>query len=221
VNAYRFELGKVDVPVVVERMLTRLAQIDGELCARVAEGLGLPVPGVDPLVGGVETSPALAMVTGEAYPVDGRVVQILANDGSDLVGIRQLQEAFLHAGVATHVVAPHKGAIAGGGRRRADELTVDRSFLTACSAEADAVVIAGGSDLAEIPAVITYVQEAYRHHKTIGAWGDGVELLAAAGISTAAAGVAAGDRATKALARTVIRGLSVHRHWERGAEGSV
>ena len=35
-------LGKVDVPEVVDRMLTRLAHIDSGLCARVAAGLELP-----------------------------------------------------------------------------------------------------------------------------------------------------------------------------------
>ena len=40
-----------------------------------------------------------------------------------------------------HVVATHKGAIAGAGRR-GDELTVDRSFHTASSAEADGIIVA-------------------------------------------------------------------------------
>ena len=39
--------------------------------------------------GGLEASPALAMVTENVFPVDGRVVQILANDGCDLAGIRR------------------------------------------------------------------------------------------------------------------------------------
>ena len=72
-------------------------------------------------------------------------------------------------------MATHKGAIAGG--RRGDELLVDRSFHTASPAEADAVVVAGGAGLADDPAVITYLQSAYRHHKPIAAWGDGTELL--------------------------------------------
>ncbi len=200
---------------VVDRMLIRLAQIDSGLCARVAEGLGLPPPDVEQAVGEAPPSPALAMVTGEAYPVDGRVVQILANDGCDLAGIRQLREAFLSEGIAVHVVAPHKGAIAGGGRRRVDELTVDRSFLTASSTEADAVVIAGGAGLAQVPAVVTYVQEAYRHHKTIGGWGDATDLLAAAGIDTHEPGVEVTDRATKSTARAIMRAVSRHRHWNR------
>ena len=44
VDAYTFELGKVDVPAVVERMVGRLAFVDLELARRVCFGLGLPVP---------------------------------------------------------------------------------------------------------------------------------------------------------------------------------
>src|SRR5688572_14645467 len=112
VNAYTFELGKVEVQGVVERMVGRLFLIAEELGLRVSIGLGLPAPtptlsavplGADgdrdssdeapvpDASGGLDASPALAMVTDNVYPVDGRVVQILANDGCDLAGIRLLQ----------------------------------------------------------------------------------------------------------------------------------
>ena len=112
------------------------------------------------------------------------------------------------------MVATHKGAISGGGRK-ADELTVDRSFHTASSAEADGLVVAGGAGLAADPAVITYVQSAYRHFKPIGAWGDGAELLSASGITAGEPGVFVAERATKAFTKSIIDGLSVHRHWDR------
>jgi catalase len=206
---------------VVDRMILRLAQVDTELCARVAEGLGLVVPDVEVLAQPAAPSPALAMVTDVRYPVDGRVVQILANDGADLAGIRAARDQLVAAGLAVHVVAPHKGAIAGGGRRRGDELTVDRSFLTACSAEADALIIAGGTALAGIPAVVTYVQEAYRHHKTVGAWGDGATVLDAAGIPAAEPGVVVGDRPSKSLVNSVLAGLGGHRHWDRAPQAAT
>jgi catalase len=154
------------------------------------------------------------MVSTNVYPVDGRVVQILANDGADLAGIRALQAAILAAGAVPHVVATHKGAIRGGGRK-SDELTVDRSFHTASSAEADGLVVAGGAGLATDPAVITYVQSAYRHFKPIGAWGDGADLLSASGITAGEPGVFVAERATKAFTKSIIDGLSVHRHWDR------
>ena len=228
VDAFTFELGKVDVPAVVQRMVGRLALIEPELADRVCFGLGLPgpvpvddataaAPATDEVpdpTGGVDASPALAMITDGAFPVDGRIVQIVANDGADLAGIRAVQTAVLAAGAASHVIATHKGAIVGR-RRGSDALPVDRSFLTASSAEADAVVVAGGADLAADAAAITFVQAAYRHHKTVAAWGDGGDLLAAAGVPTDAPGVAVADKATKAFAKSVIDALAVHRHWQR------
>jgi catalase len=241
VDAYTFELGKVEVPGVVERMVSRLALVDAALAQRVCFGLGLPAPlpadmagapGVDPdndherdsgelepgfvpdATGGLESSPALAMVTENTHPVDGRVVHILTNDGCDLAGVRVVQTALLAAGAVPHVIATHKGAITGGGRR-ADEMVVDRSFHTASSAEADAVVVAGGTGLHANPAVLTYVQSAFRHFKPLAAWGDGSELLTGAGIDTAAPGVLAAEKANRTFAKDLLASMAVHRHWQR------
>src|SRR5688572_18072176 len=43
VSAFRFELGKVEVPDIRERMVTILNEIDSQLAERVASGLGLAV----------------------------------------------------------------------------------------------------------------------------------------------------------------------------------
>lgn len=228
VDAYTFELGHVDVPAVVERMVLRLSLVDVGLAARVCVGLGLPAPTVptestdDPPAadgepspdasGGLDASPALAMVTDETFPVDGRVVQILANDGCDLNGIRALQAAIIAAGATPHVVATHKGAIRG---RRGDELTVDRSFHTASAAEADAVVVADATGLADDPAAIVWIQTTYRHCKPIAAWGDGSQLLANAGVPDGAAGVAIAQKANNTFAKAVLAAIGKHRHWAR------
>jgi catalase len=239
VDAYTFELGKVEVPLVVERMVARLAIIDERLARRVAFGLGVTVPeapiadpaslspGADALrgnggddatnvesTGGLDSSAALAMVTTESFPVDGRVVHILANDGCDLVGVRSIRAAVLAAGAVPHVIATHKGNIVGSGRRPG-ELLVDRSFHTSSSAEADAVVVASGTGLAANPAAMTYVQAAYRHYKPVAAWGDGAELLAGAGIDLEAPGVVVSERVNKAFGSSIIAALRVHRHWDR------
>ena len=44
VGAYSFELSKVERKFIRERQLGILANIDSELCARVADNLGLPAP---------------------------------------------------------------------------------------------------------------------------------------------------------------------------------
>src|SRR3954468_13433174 len=214
-DAFTFELGRVDVPAVVERMLMRLAFVDAELARRVSVGLGMPVLTDRATVADdVEPSPALCMIDANVYPVDGRVVQILAADGADLAGIRGLKDELMAATATAHVIAPRKGSILGNGRR-ADELTVDRSFHTASSVQADAIVVAGGSALADQPAVIAYIQTAYRHFKTIGAWGNGVEVLMAAGIDADEPGVVIVDRFSKRFAGSLIEAMGSHRHWER------
>ena len=66
------------------------------------------------------------------------------------------------------------------------------------------------------PALITFVQSAYRHCKPIAAWGDGVEVLAAAGIAPDAPGVVVVEKKpTKAFGKQLLDALAVHRHWER------
>jgi catalase len=110
------------------------------------------------------------------------------------------------------VVATHKGAIANDDQ----ELTVDRSFLTSSSAEADAVVVAAGTTLPGNPVALTYLQSAYRHHKSIGAWGDGADLLEEAGIESGRPGVVVGMDAD-GVVDALVNALSVHRHWERAA----
>jgi catalase len=211
VDAYTFELGKVDVPAVVDLMVSRLGRIDGELAARVAVGLGLPAPQVDVDDPGAGESPALSMVTEDVHPVDGRVVHVLASDGCDLAGLAVVTDSLLASGVTPHVIATHKGAITDGA---GNEHTVDRSFHTASSAEADGIVVASGTTLRDDPAVQTYIQSAYRHFKTIGAWGDGTEVLEAAGVARGAPGVVDAPNAAD-LPEAVVQALSVHRHWER------
>jgi catalase len=226
VDAFTFELGHVEVPAVVERMLTRLTAVDGELARRVSVGLGMPAEarpdggigigiappgegGAGPLI----ESPALAMISTQAYPVDGRVVQILAGHGADLAGIRSVRDTLMGGAAVPHVVAAHKGAILG--RRRGDELTVDRSFHTASPAEFDALVIAHGAGLAAVPVAIEWVRTAYRHLKPIAVWGDGTELLAAAGIAPDAPGVIVVDKVGKRFVADLTAAMAMHRVWDR------
>ena len=226
VDAFTFELGHVEIPAVVDRVLSRLGAVDSELARRVGVGLGVAVElrpdggiglgiasagegGAGPLV----DSPTLAMITAQAFPVDGRVVQILAGDGADLNGIRLLRDALVAAGAVPHVVAPHKGSITG--RRRAEEYTVDRSFHTASPVELDAIAIAGGAGLGASPAAIEWVRVAYRHLKPILVWGDGVDVLAAAGVPADAAGVLVVDKVGKRTAADLLAHLAMHRVWDR------
>ena len=221
VDAFTFELGHVDVQAVVELMLDRLVLVDVDLARRVGVGLGL-TPGsteglqIDPNPNVLAPSPALSMNTTATFPLDGRVVHILATDGADLAGIRAVHKALTAAGAVPQVVATHLGQISGPGRKP-DTLTVDWSFHTANPALPDAVIVASGTTLATNPGVITYLQTAYRHFKTIAAWGDGTGIVDNAGITLDDPGVVASDKANGKFAKAIVTALSQHRHWARAA----
>ncbi|MFF7331748.1 catalase [Streptomyces sp. NPDC008150] len=229
VAAYTFELNKCWEQAIKERALLVLANIDGELCAQVAAGLGLPAPQASVAVPAVEPSPALSQLGG-TWPVDGRIIGIVTDGSDDLDGVRQVRRAVLEAGMVPLVVAPAGGKLDAEG----DPVTVQRTFATARSIEFDAVLVAGspapGADAygardAKVddtatavtgvdPRVLLLLTEAFRHGKAVGAWGTGVDAVQAAGLPADAAGLVTGETGTAVL-DTVTTLLGEHRAWDR------
>ncbi|MFF4428059.1 catalase [Streptomyces sp. NPDC001513] len=228
IAAYTFELNKCYEQVIKERVLGVLANIDAELCAEVAAGLGLPAPAPTERVTDVDPSPALSQVGG-VWPVDGRVVGIVADPASDLGAVRAVREAVLDAGMVPLVIAPTGGTLG----TKKTQVTVQRTFATARSVEFDALLFAGtpeaGADAYGArdakagtqqpgsrpdPRVLMLLTEAYRHGKAVGGWNDAAQLFELAGIGTNEPGVAYRDTAAAAL-EGLVRGLAEHRAWDR------
>jgi catalase len=211
-EAFTFELGKVYSKEIKQRELDVLARVDGDLATMVAAGIGLPAPKEQAVVD-ITPSPALAQVTGDRYPVAGRKVGLIAGVGSDLEGVNQLIRALNRVGVTGLVIAPVAGTL-GTGR---NAVAVDRTPLTARSIEFDAVVIAGGTAPSDEIKTTVLLQEAFRHCKALGAWGDGSAVLAAVGIAADAPGVVVSDSVAKPFVDALVVALGMHRAWERAA----
>jgi catalase len=231
IAAYTFELNKCYEQAIKERALKVLANIDGELCAQVAAGLGLPVPEPESPLADPQPSPALSQL-GRRWPLDGRIIGIVTGGDDDLDGVRSVRAAVLDAGMVPLVIAPVGGTLGADG----DPVTVQRTFATVRSTEVDAVLVAGaplpaadalGARDAKVddaagavtgldPRVLLLLTEAYRHGKAIAAWGGGGAALEAAGIDVTAPGVTTGDGAVAALER-VGELLTEHRVWDRFA----
>jgi catalase len=223
VLAYTFELGKCYEQAVKERQLLALANIDAELCAKVAQGLGLPAPERTVEYAEPDASPALSQV-GEEWPADGRMVGIVVDPDGDTGGADDVRRAVLAAGMVPLVIGPHGGDLGGG-------LIAQRTFGTARSVEFDAVLVAGAAPPAPDaavardtkagtpsgatdPRVTLLVQECFRHSKAVGAWGDGRGVLEAS--ACAGAGVVVGADPAEVFAE-VQELMSTHRVWERFA----
>jgi catalase len=215
--AFSFELGKVEVAHVRARMLRNLAEVDADLVERVAAALGMPAP--VPEAGGPDDdapiSPALSQIAADPTPTDGRVVAVLAADGVDAEGLAVLIEKVAAGGARVVVVAPHLGLLES---EQGTPVPAPKALLTAQSVEFDAVLVAGGAGATTImtePLAAVFVQEAYRHLKTIAAWGDGVEALAAFGIPHDAPGVVTAPDSSARFMKSIVETLGAHRHWDR------
>jgi catalase len=210
VEAYTFELGKCYEQAIKERGLEVLAQIDTDLCRQVAQGLGLPAPKGKPVKKPL-VSPALSMVSTEPGPITGRVIGVVAGSGSDLAGINRLRKAIEAKGAILRVIASH-GGVLGEGR---NQQVVERTMLTTRSIEFDAIVVAGGTAGLHDIKLSLLLQEAFRHCKALGAWGDGAQVLTDAGIDTGVPGVVVGKKSDDDLIAMLVDAVGRHRAWDR------
>jgi hypothetical protein len=222
VRAFTFELGKRYEQAIKERELMILANVDSELCAEVAAGLGLPAPKPSRTPRKIMPSPALSQL-GRTWPVDGRIVGIVV-DPAQLAGVRQIRDAVSGAGMVPLLVAPRGGVLDG-------ELVAQRTFLTARSVEFDVLLLAAAPPPAADasgdakagnpehpssvdPRVVLMVQECFRHAKAIGAWGTGTAALDAAGRTATDPGIVVDDDPDTVL-KQVTTLLGSHRVWDR------
>jgi catalase len=239
VAAFRFELSKVEVPDIRQRMVDNLAHVDLKLAARVAAPLGIKPP--DPkaaagrlgfrdyrITSKVEEDPALRMVGRPGGTAKTRKVAILVADGVEAGALKRLQQDLADAGAQCKLVAPHLGTVSTSSGR---QLPVDHTFSNAPSVMFDAVLIPGGSDsvatLGGMGEAVHFVLEAYKHCKAICAVNGGAQLLGTLGfslgkdpeqVSVPTPGVLIADarKVTDGqVSQDFLAAIALHRHWDR------
>jgi len=233
VGGFRFELSKLTVPAIRERMLASLVNVSAEMAAKIADGLGMKVPEAMPkaLVKSqppeVLKSPALSLT---ALPGDGgirsRKVAILVADGVEGASIVAVQAALTTAGAVACVIAPRLGPVQ---TADGESLVATATLENSPSVLFDALVLPDGNDgvglLAGYGQTQEFVTNQYRHGKTILALGASQVLLDQAGISiTLASGkpdpgilLAGGDTLGDGVAAFIVA-AGKHRHPARDTE---
>ena len=190
VGAFRFELSKVTVPAIRERMLASLVNVSSELASTVAGGLGMEVPKAmpkalsNPPAPEVKISPALSLraLPGECG-IRTRQVAFLVANGVHRASIAAIHDAVAAGGAVAHYVGIRVGKfVAGDG----GEIEANKSMENAPSVLFDALVLPDGEEAAAMLArdghTMEYVNDQFRHCKTILALGSGRSLLEKAGI---------------------------------------
>ncbi len=183
--ALRFELSKVTVPAVRERVLASLLNVSQELASAVAADLGMDLPAplpkalANPVAPEVNVSPALSLMAlpGERG-IRTRKVAVLIANGVEGESIASLQAALLDAGAVPRLIGPHLGTFT---TASGDTLEADASLENEPGFLFDALVLPDGDDavetLSKIGLTMEFVKDQYRHCKTILALGASSELL--------------------------------------------
>lgn len=235
INAYRFELSRVTVPAIRVRLLSMLANVDAELAAGVAKGLGMEVPApmpraTDATPPAYAPSPALSLLARPGSDgIKGRKVAIIASHGVDAASVQAVYEDLLSAGAVPRVVGPYLGQLKGADGAMLD---VEISFEAGPGVLYDAVVIADGADSArslQMEAIaLDFVRQQYNHCKPILAIGAGAEVLKKLGVQTTLPSgqgdpsLWMADAASLKAALTEFKGaLGAHRNFQREAEGAM
>ena len=134
-NAFRFELSKVTVPAIRERVVASLINAAPDLAARLAQDLGMELPAAmpkaldKPAPAEVETSPALSLM---ARPGDGgirtRKVAVLVANGVEGASLGKLVSSLVAAGAVPRLVGARLGTYVGaGGEKFAADATMENS----------------------------------------------------------------------------------------------
>lgn len=187
INAFRFELTRVQTPAVRARVVSLLVNVDALLAKCVADGLGIELPPAMPLASDLPIpsyppSPALSLLTRPGVTgIATRRVAMLVCDGVEQQCVSAIYDDLLQEGAVPRLVGARLGKI-----KTAEGTTLDIEITLEAGPAVlyDGVIIMqGDASLPRSADPLEFVRQQHRHCKPIYAVGGGM-LIAAAGIPT-------------------------------------
>jgi catalase len=188
VAAFAFELSKVALPHIRERMLANLGNVDDGLAQRVARALNTPLPKAAACAVPARDLPdsvALRIIDGprEKRDIKGGTVGVLISNGADAGLIHGLEKDAAAAGARVKLIAQRIGPITLSDGKHA---VADSQLAGTPSVVVDAVAVLLSADGCEAllgdVAAVQFVTDAYAHLKVIGFSPEAQPLLDKAGV---------------------------------------
>lgn len=226
IEAFQFELGKVTHAHIRQAIVNLLVQVNSKLAAAVAQGLGI-TPASELIQEqrpnkAVAVSNALSICKNTISSVKGRKIAILAEPGTDLALITNMEKAFIAAGASVVILSSTIKVL---GEIKGKDIYAKHTFKTMPAVLFDALFIPGGSQanqaLQANPDVREFIQMTFKHFKPIGAQNEGVEtlkqLLPPQSALTADTGVitSLNGKNTDYDVNPFIEAVAHHRYWQR------
>lgn len=183
-NALSFELDHCDEPIVYERLVSRLTEIDLSLAAAVAEKVGAPTPEKQTRPNPGHKTKGLSQFDymPKEPTIKSRRIAILIADGFDAPSYQAVKSAILAQQALPFTISTKRQEVkASDGSMK---VKPDHFLNGMRSTMFDAVFVPGGVDsvktLMGVGLARFWVREAFAHLKAIGAVGEGVKLVDAA-----------------------------------------
>jgi catalase len=229
-RGFRFELTRVQVPAIRQRVVSMLANVDQELAETLAAELGMEMPKPMPKALAkapkpeLENAPSLSLF---AHPGDGSIrsrrIAIFVADGIDGDAAQTLHEGLANQGAVPRYIGPRLGTVT---TDTGDGLEVEGTFETLPSVLFDAMAVPGGKTaivtLGNVGQALEFIKDQYRHAKPILALAEGADLVENAGAPAMLPGGGQDpgmlvDRKASASDMLVhfIKAIAKHRHHER------
>ncbi|MES2495801.1 MAG: catalase [Pseudomonadota bacterium] len=188
-DALVFELSKVERPDIRARMVSHLLNIDADLAATVADGLGLaalpaPAQAARPTIMDLAPSDKLSILKNAPDSFKGRKLGILMSDGADAGLFNGLVAALDKAEAVYEVIARKIGGVTlSDGTRVAAKHKIDGGPSILFDAVAVVVSDEGAALLASDAATQDFVRDAFGHCKFIGLTKAAQPIFVKAGIA--------------------------------------
>ncbi|SUA87507.1 Catalase HPII [Brucella intermedia] len=186
--ALTFELSKVETPVIRERIVSNLLNIDANLAEAVAGKLGIrkmpkAADAMVPVRDDLAPSPALSIIENGPGSFNGRKIGVLVANGTDAQVLKGIRHAAEKEGAMVELVAPTVGGFEASS---GDWIEADHMIDGGPSVLFDAVALVLSDEAADRltreAAARDFVADAFAHCKFIGFTAGAMPLLAKAGI---------------------------------------
>ncbi|SFA84290.1 catalase [Lentibacillus halodurans] len=230
IKAFHFEVGHVKDKVVRQRVVDMYNQVDGQLAAQIAMGIGVNPPQNAGGSGETASSPAVSQEN-TIKVATTRKVAILIENGFDLNDVDQVTTHLGSVGIHSDIISKNQGMVTSADGQQIEAV---KSYAISSSAMYDALYIPGGKkstdQLMMHKDAKTFVDDAFIHAKTIGAVNSGVDLLMTSDIKQ----ITQADTNTEdkvvtdlgiitvkntndlsSFSHELIDNIAQHRHWAR------
>lgn len=211
INAFSFEVGKVNSQSVRQQVVDMLVHIDKEMATIIANNVGVNKPtGEQSTV--TASSPALSQANTIKLPQTLKVGVLIGN-GFDGIEVNNVLKAFKKFGVRYRIIAERIGKVESKERM---QLTATETYLTTDSVLFDALYVVGGK--AENQAkfnqdVALNINQAFRHYKPIGVAQSGLPFFNLSGAKAGPGIVVSTGNAD--FGEQFVDAIAMQRFWDR------